>query len=74
MRIRREIITREMDVNVKQMKLQDKDKDREKVKEREKEKEKEKRPKGLIGLARKLGAHPCSILQKPKLFDEQDDF
>lgn len=28
MRIRREIITREMDVNVKQMKLQDKDRDK----------------------------------------------
>lgn len=65
-----------MDVNVKQMKLQDKDRDKTKEKVQEKEKQKQKRPKGLIGLARKLGAHPCSIMQKPKrLFeDQQEDF
>lgn len=38
MRIRREIITREMDVNVKQMKLQDKDREKSKEKVLEKEK------------------------------------
>ena len=64
-----------MDVNVKQMKLQDKDRDKTKEKVQEKDKQKQKRPKGLIGLARKLGAHPSSIMQKPKLFeDQQEDF
>lgn len=50
MRVRREIICRELDVHVKQIKLSGKD----------------KKPKHIVSLARKFNLHPCSLLNKPK--------
>lgn len=50
MRIRREIISRELDVHVKQIKLGDKN----------------KKPKLMMGAARKFNFYPCTIGHKPK--------